>query len=76
MSVEHIQTDRLNKPDRQPYRVRLPGFISDKDIGLGDIVKRATSFVGLRPCSGCAKRAALFNSWIAFKGRNSNRSVP
>jgi hypothetical protein len=26
----------------EPYRVRLPGFISDEQIGLGDVVKRVT----------------------------------
>jgi hypothetical protein len=28
--------------ERQPYRARLPGFVSDKDIGLGDVIKRVT----------------------------------
>jgi hypothetical protein len=53
----------------QPYRVRLPGFITDKDIGLGDVIKRATSAVGFRPCGGCERRAAALNGWLVFSGR-------
>ena len=41
---------RANAP---PHRVRLPGFISDEEIGLGDVIKRATSYVGIKPCGGC-----------------------
>ena len=55
----------------QSYRVRLPGFITDKDVGLGDVIKRATSAVGIRPCGGCERRAAALNGWIVFSGRRS-----
>ena len=53
----------------QPYRVRLPGFVTDQDIGLGDVIKRATSAVGVRPCDDCARRAARLNQWLVFSGR-------
>ena len=52
--------------DRGLHRVRLPGFITDEDVGLGDIIKKATSIVGIRPCGGCAERAARLNDWIVF----------
>jgi hypothetical protein len=51
------------------HRVRLPGFVSDGDVGLGDVVKRATSSVGVRPCGGCARRAEVLNRWLVFSGR-------
>jgi hypothetical protein len=54
---------------RQPRVVRLPGFVSDEPVGLGDAIKRATSTVGIKPCGGCAQRAARLNSRVAFKGR-------
>lgn len=53
----------------QPYRVRLPGFIIDTEIGLGDAIKRATSTFGIKPCSGCERRAAALNRWLVFSGR-------
>lgn len=53
---------------RQPYRVRLPGFVSDNDIGLGDAIKRATYALGVRPCGGCERRAAALNRWFVFTG--------
>jgi hypothetical protein len=49
--------------------VRLPGFVSDGPIGLGDAVKRATSLVGIKPCGGCAERAARLNRRVVFTPR-------
>jgi hypothetical protein len=54
---------------REPHRVRLPGFILEEDVGLGDVVKKATSIVGIRPCGGCAERARQLNSWMVFANR-------
>jgi hypothetical protein len=51
--------------------IRLPGFVSDHDIGLGDVIKRATSAIGLKPCGGCERRAAALNRWMIFSGRPS-----
>ena len=50
----------------QPYRVRLPGFVKDEQVGLGDVVKRATYSLGIRPCGGCRQRAAALNRWMVF----------
>jgi hypothetical protein len=33
------------KSEREAYRVRLPGFVLDNEVGLGDIIKKATSYV-------------------------------
>lgn len=54
-----------NTPPR-PRRVRLPGFISEQEIGLGDVIRRATYAVGIKPCGGCDSRAASLNRWIVF----------
>ena len=48
------------------HRIRLPGFITDDDVGLGDALKRATTYLGIRPCGGCERRAAALNRWITF----------
>ena len=50
----------------QPIKVRLPGFIMDEEIGLGDLIKRATTYVGIKPCGGCEKRATMLNRWVNF----------
>ena len=52
-----------------PHRVRLPGFIAETEVGLGDVIKRATSLVGIRPCGSCLERAASLNRWVVFSGR-------
>jgi hypothetical protein len=48
---------------------RLPGFVGDPVIGLGDVVRRATSYLGFRSCEGCERRADALNRWLAFKVR-------
>ena len=58
-----------NRKERHPHRVRLPGFITEKEIGLGDVIKSATNAIGLKPCGGCAHRASALNRWIVFSGK-------
>ena len=54
-----------NSKDK-PFRIRLPGFVRDEEIGLGDVVKRVTYAAGIRPCGGCEKRAAALNRRVVF----------
>lgn len=54
---------------RQPQRVRLPGFIGEKEIGLGEALKRVTYALGIQPCGGCERRAAALDRWLVFTGR-------
>lgn len=55
----------------RPYRVRLPGFVSDEDIGLGDVITKSTSALKIKPCGGCGRRAAALNRWLVFSGRRN-----
>jgi hypothetical protein len=64
-----IRVQNTGEAETRPPRVRLPGFITDEDIGLGDVIKRATSVVGIKPCGGCERRAAALNRWLGFSGR-------
>jgi hypothetical protein len=58
-------------PPAQPaaHRVRLPGFVTAEEIGLGDVIKRATTAVGVKPCGGCEQRARRLNRWMVFTPR-------
>ena len=49
--------------ERQPRPLRLPGFVGDEEIGLGDAIKRAASYFGASPCGGCEQRRAALNRW-------------
>jgi hypothetical protein len=60
------KNDSSDQREAAAHRVRLPGFIKDEEIGLGDALKRATSYFGIRPCGGCNRRAAALNRWITF----------
>jgi hypothetical protein len=56
----------VNQKESQPHRVRLPGFLIEEEVGLGDVVKRVTYSMGIKPCGGCERRAAALNRWIRF----------
>jgi hypothetical protein len=70
MSNEEAKSDSTAQGTRPRYQVRLPGFISDEEIGLGDVIKRVTYAVGLKPCGGCERRAAALNRWVGFSRRS------
>jgi hypothetical protein len=53
-----------------PLRVRLPGFILEDEIPLGDVIKRATSWAGVKPCGGCGRRVAALNDRVVFTPRS------
>jgi hypothetical protein len=60
-------SDTKGKPAERPaHRVRLPGFLIEEEIGLGDAIKRVTYAMGIKPCSGCEKRALTLNHWLHF----------
>ena len=59
------KNDREERQDPQ-HRIRLPGFLIDEEIGLGDAIKRVTYAMGIKPCGGCEKRAAALNRWVHF----------
>jgi len=54
------------KAEPGPHKVRLPGFLIEEEIGLGDLIKKTTYAMGIKPCGGCEKRAAALNRWITF----------
>jgi hypothetical protein len=69
MTNAREQNGSPDENERPSHRVRLPGFINDEEIGLGDAIKRATSYAGIQPCGGCERRAAALNRWMVFTGR-------
>jgi len=66
MTKPSESNDSPDQSELPPHRVRLPGFITDEGIGLGDAIKRATSYFGIQPCGGCEYRAATLNRWMVF----------
>jgi hypothetical protein len=66
MKTQQEENKRENKIEHQLHRVRLPGFIKEEPIGLGDVIKRVTYAMGIKPCGGCDKRAAALNRWMTF----------
>jgi hypothetical protein len=64
-----MQTENPTATDKTlltAHTLRLPGFITDQEIGLGDLVKRITYVAGIKPCGGCERRAAALNRWMVF----------
>jgi len=61
----------IEKSEHPSHKVRLPGFITDEEIGLGDVIKRTTSYFGIPPCEGCGRRADALNHWLVFTNQRS-----
>ena len=64
-----MQNPNAAAPDEteaRPRKVRLPGFITGDEIGLGDAVKSVSYAMGIKPCGGCERRAAAMNRWMVF----------
>jgi hypothetical protein len=60
------ETSKLSSRGPARHNVRLPGFITEESIGLGDLVKKVTYAVGIKPCGGCEQRARAMNRWLRF----------
>jgi hypothetical protein len=69
MTEQHTPAEQPGPPVK--HRVRLPGFVSDEEIGLGNVVKKVTSTIGIKTCGGCQRRAEALNRWMSFTGRGS-----
>jgi hypothetical protein len=41
--------------------IRVPRFITNEEVGLGDAMRRITSAAGVKPCGPCLKRGAALN---------------
>ena len=69
MKKKEAKSAANDRNEGHPHRLRLPGFITDREIGLGDVIKSATYAIGIKPCGGCARRASALNRWIVFSGK-------
>jgi hypothetical protein len=60
-----MKTAVKKRPD--PIQVRIPIFVAGGGrVGLGDVISRATSAVGVKPCAGCRQRADALNRRVVF----------
>lgn len=50
-------------PARHALRIPLRG-IPREGIGVGDLVRRATDALGIKPCRGCERRRETLNRWV------------
>jgi len=60
------ENEKLGEVEPSLHRVRVPGFVSEDDVGLGDLIKSATHVIGIKPCSGCERRARALNRWMSI----------
>jgi len=65
--------DETEEPEPRPSAIRIPIASAGEQIGLGDVLKRATTAAHVKPCSGCQQRAQLLNRWVAFTPRRPRR---
>jgi hypothetical protein len=66
--VDESQDPGSGSGTRARHRISVPGLTSE-EVGLGDVIGRVASLVGLSPCGGCRRRAHALNSWVSFSPR-------
>ena len=49
MTVSSSNERKENRESKPKHRLRLPGLLSDDDIGLGDVVEKTTYALGIQP---------------------------
>lgn len=52
----------------QPMQFRLPIPLPEP-VGLGQLLTRATTAVGIKPCEGCKRRARALDKVVTVAGR-------
>ena len=67
-AVDDVEEPGPEGTPQARYRVGVPG-LGSREVGLGDTISRAASMVGIRPCSGCRRRAQALNAWLSFSPR-------
>jgi hypothetical protein len=68
--VDKTRGRQPNEPeDPRSHSVKLPGFLAEEEIGLGDVIKRVTHAIGIAPCGGCERRAEALNRWMRISGK-------
>jgi hypothetical protein len=76
MTQQIEDSNKSGAGERLPRQIRLPGFISDEEVGLGDVIKRAASYFGTQACGGCEQRRVALNHWMVFtNGRNPGKGT-
>lgn len=58
--------DSLYVSEYLPRQMRLPGFILEEEIELGDAIRRTTAYSGIKPCGAWGRRVAKLNQWIVL----------
>lgn len=58
-----------DEPGDRRSPLRLPVLSGGEERGLGDVVKRATTALHVRPCGGCERRAQALNRWVVLTPR-------
>lgn len=53
-------------------RLPLPG-IPQEGIGVGDLIKRMTDVLHIKPCRGCERRRQVLNRWVIKGPRGTSR---
>ena len=71
VKVSQEEVERL-KDLLKEKRGDIPCIRHEKEIsngveGIGDMVAKMTSAVGIKPCSGCKKRQAWLNKLFPFR---------
>jgi hypothetical protein len=66
-----VATTTRPAPAKREFRLPFSG-VPEEGIGVGDLVKRMTDVLHIKPCRGCEGRRQAWNRWV-IKGSGGRR---
>ena len=68
--MEKLETngDASGRSEATPFRVRLPGFIANEEIGLGSVIKHPPTSAFCRAADAKAGRPRSTAAWFSRRG--------
>ena len=67
MEVSRESSQQYEVSGQARHHVRLPRFLVNEPVGLGQVVKRITRAAGVEPCAPCERRAARLDRWLRIE---------
>lgn len=55
------------------FNITIPWWEQGRTAGAGDVVEKAASAVGVKPCGGCKRRRKALNRVFGFKGKRRRK---
>ena len=65
----------MSEPKRSRRRLEIPVPGLGREVGLGRVIARVASALGVPACGGCQRRAAALDGRVVFRSLRRERPI-